>query len=147
LQFEEIKNVIAPDLSIDLIDGNSRKLMEASDILLMASGTAVLEGMLVGRPMVAAYKLAPLTATIIKRFNMLKVKYVTLPNNLANEMLVPELIQEDATAENMVEQLEKLLEQKDDNLYQQQRFLEIHQQLKQNASRKAAEAICSYFLE
>lgn len=140
--FESIKQEVTADSPIILIDGQSRIVMEASDQILMASGTAVLEGMLIGRPMVAAYRVAALTAFIIRTFNIMKAKYFTLPNNLANEYLVPELAQEEVTAENIVREIEQqyaqTIKEKETIL---NKFNEIHQSLKQNASKRAAKAL------
>jgi len=141
-QFDEIKQKLAPDLVITYINGQSRVVMEAADQILMASGTAVLEGMLVGRPMVAAYRVAPLTARIIRLFKLIKSKYFTLPNNLADDFLVPELIQEQLTPENIVLEIEKQFNQspqQQENVLS--RFKEIHLQLKLNASERAAKAL------
>ncbi len=140
--FISLKQEIAPDIPMHYIDGQSRKVMAASDQILMASGTAVLEGMLVGRPMVAAYRVAPTTARIIRLFKMIKSRFYTLPNNLADEYLVPELIQEEITAENVEKEIEQqflLTEEKKQHMLK--RFNEIHLQLKQNASDSAAKAI------
>ena len=146
-QFVEIKQTYAAELTIQLIDKQSRTVMMAADTILMASGTAVLEGMLVGRPMLAAYKVSAITAAIIRFFKMIKAPYFTLPNNLAGEALVPELIQEAVTAENIVHELEILLQHDDKAAYRQQRFAEIHQQLNINASQSAAQAIVDYMAE
>ena len=141
-EFDQLKQDIAPEVPITYIDGQSRTVMQAADQILMASGTAVLEGMLVGRPMVAAYRVAPLTAKIIRLFKMIKSKYYTLPNNLADEYLVPELIQEEITPDNVFERVDSQFKQ-DDKTRQHMlnRFAEIHNQLGQNASDKAAEAL------
>ena len=143
-QFESIKQRLTPNLDIHLIDGQSRTVMMAADTLLMASGTAVLEGMLVGRPMLAAYKVSAMTAAIIRVFKMIKAPYFTLANNLAGEALVPELIQAAVTVENIVNELERLLHHDDSAAYRQQRFQAIHQQLSINASQAAAQAIVDY---
>ncbi len=141
-EFDLLKQQIAPNLSITYIDGQSRLVMQAADQILMASGTAVLEGMLVGRPMVAAYRVTPTTAKIIRLFKMIKSKYYTLPNNLADEYLVPELIQEDITAGNVFNEVEQQFLQKEDQRnHMLTRFDEIHKQLAQNSSQKAAQAI------
>lgn len=140
--FDDIRQEIVPELPITTINGQSRTVMAAADQILMASGTAVLEGMLVGRPMVAAYRVAPLTARIIRLFNMIKSKYFTLPNNLADEYLVPELIQEEVTAANIVTEVEKQFNQDNEQRdYLMKRFTEIHQELRQNSSERAAKAI------
>ncbi len=141
-QFETLKQDIAPKIPIVFIDGQSRSVLAAADQILMASGTAVLEGMLINRPMVAAYRVSALTAFIIRRFNMIKTKYFTLPNNLCDEMLVPELIQEDITAENILEEIEKqFLQNKKQRDYEKQRFHNTHLLLRKNASEQAAKAI------
>ncbi|KAG1658068.1 Lipid-A-disaccharide synthase [Nymphon striatum] len=141
-EFDTLKQHIAPNVPMTYIDGQSRLVMQASDQILMASGTAVLEGMLVGRPMVAAYRVAPTTAKIIRLFKMIKSKYYTLPNNLANEYLVPELIQEDVTPINVFKEVEQQFSQeKKQRDHMLTRFDEIHKQLAQGASKKAAQAI------
>ncbi len=141
-EFDQLKQSIAPEVPITYIDGQSRIVMQAADQILMASGTAVLEGMLVGRPMVAAYRVTPMTAKIIRLFNMIKSKYYTLPNNLADEYLVPELIQEEITADNVFDRVETQFQQDETSRqHMLNRFAEIHNQLRQNASDKAAEAL------
>ena len=141
-EFDQLKQSIAPEVPITYIDGQSRTVMQAADQVLMASGTAVLEGMLVGRPLVAAYRVAPLTAKIIRLFNMIKSKYYTLPNNLADEYLVPELIQEEITADNVFDRVHTQFQQDEESRHHMlNRFAEIHNQLRQNASDKAAEAL------
>lgn len=140
--FNTLKQKIAPEVPITITKGKSRAVMSAADQILMASGTAVLEGMLVGRPMVAAYRVAPLTARIIRYFKLIKSKYFTLPNNLANEYLVPELIQEDITEENIVKEVEEQFDQSDEQRkHMLNQFKEIHLQLKQNASDRAAQVL------
>jgi len=124
---------------LTLVDGRSREVMAAADVVLLASGTAALEAMLLKRPMVVAYKLAPLTYWLAKR--LVKVDNVSLPNLLANETLVPELIQHEATAENLGQKVLAYFENPSmmDDL--NQRFTDIHQILRQNASKQAADAI------
>lgn len=140
--FDALKQQVAPDVPISYIDGQSRLVMQAADQILMASGTAVLEGMLVGRPMVAAYRVTPMTARIIRLFKMIKSKYYTLPNNLANEYLVPELIQEDVTADKVFNEVEQQYSQQEEKRnHMLKRFDQIHKQLAQDASKKAAQAI------
>lgn len=140
--FKAMHQEHAPQVLIHWIAGQSREVMAASDQILMASGTAVLEGMLVGRPMVAAYRVAALTGWIIQRLGMIKSPFFTLPNNLANENLVPELIQQALTPEAVIEAVEnQFAEPAEIKAYRLKRFNEIHQTLKQNASVQAANAI------
>ena len=141
-RFKALHREYAPEVPIRYIDGQSREVMAASDQILMASGTAVLEGMLVGRPMVAAYRVAAFTGWIIQRLGMIKSTYYTLPNNLANENLVPELIQQELTAQAVIEAVEnQFAEPTEKKAYRLKRFKEIHQTLRQDASVKAAAAI------
>lgn len=141
-KFKVLHQELAPEVPITWISGQSREVMKASDQILMASGTAVLEGMLVGRPMVAAYRVAPLTGWVIQRLGMIKSPFYTLPNNLANERLVPELIQQELTAEAVVNEVETQFNQSSEQKQLiMQRFQEIHKTLKQGASQQAATAI------
>ncbi len=140
--FEQRKQIIAADVPLSIINGQSRIVMQAADQILMASGTAVLEGMLVNRPMVAAYRISAFSVAIIRFFKMIKSKYFTLPNNLLDEYLVPELIQEDITADNIVMEIEKQFnETPAQRQHRQQRFTEMHRQLRQNASEKAGRVL------
>ena len=86
----------------------SQQAMAASDIVMLASGTATLEAMLLERPMVVVYQLNKLTYQIAKR--LVKVPYVALPNILAGTAIVPELIQEQASGDNICRTLMRLLQ-------------------------------------
>lgn len=130
-----------PDLNVTVYDGQAQSVMAASDAILIASGTAVLEAALHKKPLVVSYKMASLSYAIISR--MVKVKYVALPNLLADKALVPEILQDDATPENLRDAMKKAVEDQDYRRSLQLSFTEIHQQLKQNASRLAFEAVMS----
>jgi len=134
----QLEEVGVGDLPINLLDGHSRDAMMAANAILMASGTATLEAMLAKRPMVVAYKLAPLSYWIMKR--LLKAKYISLPNLLADEALVPELIQQDATPAKLGEAVVEALEPWRQEVLQK-KFTEIHLKIKQNANVVAADAI------
>ncbi len=137
----------APELRITLIKGQSRVVMTAADYILMASGTAVLEGMFVGRPMVAAGKLSAITVKIIRLFGMLNTTYYTLPNNLANEELVTELIQEDVTVDKLVASIESLFSLSNERKhYLLTKFTALHEALRQDASKTAADILTQKFL-
>ena len=124
-------------LPIQVTQGTSRDAMIASDVILLASGTATLEAMLCKRPMVAAYLLAPLTYKIMQR--LYKAPFFTLPNLLANEAIIPELLQEEVNAENMSNQLLNFFES--DNSALISRFTDLHHTLKCNADKTAAKAV------
>src|SRR5690606_5566505 len=89
------------NLPVKLLDGQSHLALGACDAVLIASGTATLEALLFKRPMVVAYRVAPLTWRILKR--LVKSPYISLPNLLAQRLLVPELLQHDATADALAE--------------------------------------------
>ncbi|GFM65955.1 lipid-A-disaccharide synthase [Pseudomonas cichorii] len=126
------------DLPVTLLDGRSHVALAACDAVLIASGTATLEALLYKRPMVVAYRLAPLTFWILKR--LVKSPYVSLPNLLAQRLLVPELLQDDATPEALARTLLPLL---DDGQAQTAGFDEIHRTLRRDASNQAADAVLS----
>ena len=90
-----------------IVNGKSGEVMAASTAMLLASGTAALESVLTGRPTVAAYRMNPLSYGLVK--GRLKTKFVTLPNFLANRALIPELLQHDATPDQIVAELRPIL--------------------------------------
>ncbi|WP_426117764.1 lipid-A-disaccharide synthase [Pseudomonas sp. DSP3-2-2] len=126
------------DLPLTLLDGGSHLALAACDAVLIASGTATLEALLYKRPMVVAYRMAPITFWILKR--LVKSPYVSLPNLLAQRLLVPELLQDAATAETLAQTLLPLLEGGQE---QTSGFDEIHRTLRRDASNQAAEAVLS----
>lgn len=133
-QLEEL--LAGRDLPLTLLNGQSHQALAACDAVLIASGTATLEALLYKRPMVVAYRLAPLTFWILKR--MVKSPYISLPNLLAQRLLVPELLQDDATAEALAQTLSPLIE---DGQEQTRGFDEIHRTLRRDASNQAADAV------
>lgn len=124
------------ELPLTLLDGQSHLALAACNAVLIASGTATLEALLYKRPMVVAYRLAPLTYWILKR--MVKSPYVSLPNLLAQRLLVPELLQDAATPEALAQTLLPLLDNGD---AQTAGFDEIHRTLRRDASNQAADAV------
>jgi lipid-A-disaccharide synthase len=125
------------DLHLDVTVGNARDVMGASDALLLASGTATLEAMLMKTPMVACYKVSWLSYQVFSR--MIKTDYFTLPNLLAQKELVPELIQHDMSLDDILSKMKPLL--LEDTSEIKQEYLSIHTDIKRNASDKAAQAI------
>lgn len=126
-------------LNVQLVDGQSREAMAASNVVLLASGTATLEAMLLKKPMVVAYRVSAITHFIMKR--LLKAPFVSLPNLLANKALIPELLQDDAEPSRIGEKiLDRLAPDHDSNAVQH--FEALHLELKKDASSIAAEAVC-----
>ncbi|WP_288130553.1 lipid-A-disaccharide synthase [Microbulbifer sp.] len=137
-QLQEISGV--QQLPLTVLDGQSQTVLAAADVVLIASGTATLETMLMNKPMVVAYKMASLSYAIFSR--MLHTPWVSLPNLLAQRELVPEILQDDATPEALGAALLNYFE---DPLAQdqlQREFRELHQVLRRDASERAAEAVC-----
>ena len=137
--FQEIKNRVAPDLNIDMNIGKTQRVMEAADIIMLASGTATLEAMLYKKPMIVAYRLSWVTHVIVKL--LAKIPYASLPNILAGKRLVPECLQSNCTPEILSSELNKLL--KSDEQVEQMKieFSVLSEQLKMNADLQAANAI------
>lgn len=142
-QFEQFKARLAPDLDMILLDGNARQAMIAAEVTLLASGTAALECMLCKSPMVVGYRMKSLTYFLAK--HLVKTPYISLPNLLADEMLVPEMIQEDCTVEKLTEKLIPYLEQDESAVQNRhvliQRFTDLHQQIQCDADKQAAQAV------
>jgi len=137
--FIQLGGELAEQLQITFIDGQAREVMGAADAILMASGTATLEAMLVKRPMVVAYQLSWLNYFILKMW--IKVKNYSLPNLLAGETLVPEYVQKAAKPEVMGEKLLHYLDNPDEVKQIMNRFTEIHHTLRQDTDKQAAQAV------
>lgn len=128
-----------PGLAINLVDGRSHEVMAASDVVLMASGTAALEAMLLKRPMVVAYRMAPVTYYMLKL--LVHLPYVSLPNLLAGHRLVPEYIQQEATPERLGSQVLEWLGSPEAVDTLQREFTSLHTSLRRDASNVAAKAV------
>lgn len=124
---------------VSLLDGQAREAMVASDLVLLASGTAALEAMLCHRPMLVGYRMAPMTHRIARL--MVKTEWISLPNLIARESLVPELIQDEASSEAIATRLGELLDDEAARTALEARFAAMHEGLQRDASRRAAEAI------
>lgn len=129
------------DAAWHLLDGQARAAMIASDVVLLASGTATLEAMLCKRPMVVGYRIAPLTYRIVKGLGLLKVERYALPNVLAGEDIAPERMQDDCTPEHLATDVLRCFRSPDAVAALQPTYQRLHAQLKQDASASAAAAV------
>jgi len=127
------------DFPIELINGHSHEAMAAADVVLLASGTVTLEALLLKKPMVVAYKMAPLTFKILSW--LVKTPWVSLPNLLAQKMLVPELLQNKATPETLSAAVMNFFENPEEAQALSQTFAQMHIELKRDASARAADAV------
>jgi lipid-A-disaccharide synthase len=130
------------DLPLTMLFGHSHEALAAADLALVASGTATLETALFKTPMVIAYRQSPITWALMKP--MLYLPYVGMPNILAGERLVPELLQDEATPANLAGALLTLLRDSAAQRRQVERFREFHQVLRQNNAEKAADAVLAF---
>lgn len=136
-QFEMAWLQHAPELKFTLVDDTAKNVITAADVVMLASGTVALECMLVKRPMVVGYKVNALTAFIASR--MVKTKYVSLPNILADEELVKEYLLKDCTADNLASEVDRLLGDQGDKMVE--KFTEMHHWIRKDADHQAASAV------
>jgi lipid-A-disaccharide synthase len=132
----------AQELPITLLFGHAQDAMIVADGVLVASGTATLEAALLKRPMVITYRMPALSWWLMKRKRY--QPYAGLPNILCERFVVPELMQEDATPENLTQALLNLVNDKDAVAQLEDTFTALHQTLRQNTAQKAAAAILPY---
>jgi len=133
------------DLPVHLVQGQSQQALAAADLALLASGTAALEAMLFKTPMVVAYKMSAPSSAILSF--MLKTPYVSLPNLIAGEALVPELLQRSAKPKALSRALGDYLERPEKRAELVSRFTDMHRDLARNASDSAAAAIAELLEE
>ena len=128
-----------PDIQIQLLDGMADEVLEASDVVLIASGTATLQAALWKKPMVISYKVPWLTAQIMKRQGYLP--YVGLPNILCGEFVVPELLQNEATSEKLAQALIDWLNHPNKVVELKARFSQMHETLRRPTGLLVAQAV------
>lgn len=131
------------DQRFTLVEGHSIEAMSGADVVLLASGTAALESALLGKPTVAAYRVAPLTAAIVRLFRLLKVGHYTLPNLLTERPLIPEFIQEAVTPEALAGAVGGYLDDAQARAAVARRFATLRSELALGADDRAADAVLS----
>lgn len=127
------------DLDVVVLEGHSRDLMSAADAVLLASGTATLEAMLLKKPMVVGYRMAGLSWAIISR--LVKTPFAALPNILADRELVPELLQDAATPEALAAAVRPLLNDSTAATQQVEAFRALHTELQKDFAGACATAL------
>ena len=137
--FEAIRAGRHADLPLEIVDGQSHAVLAAADAVLVASGTATLETALFKRPMVIAYKMATLTALLMRRMGYLP--WVGLPNILAREFVVPEFLQDAATPQALADALAFQLDDAPNRARLEARFRAMHETLRCNTGERAATVI------
>lgn len=145
--FEAAHRFVAPRLEIELVQGRAQDVIAAADAVLLASGTAALETALIGRPMVVAYRLAPTTRLMLRWPGLLRTNHFALPNLVAGEVLVPEIMQDDISAEALGSALMRDLEDQDRRRWLKGQFADIRRTLQRNAAGRAADAILALLAE
>jgi lipid-A-disaccharide synthase len=132
----------AQDLHLTILFGHTHSALTVADVALIASGTATLEALLLKCPMVITYKANDLSFRMVK--NKYYLPFVGLPNILAGEFIVPEILQRDATPENLAQALLNLLADETVIERLRRKFSAIHAKLRQNTAQRAAQAILPY---
>ena len=128
-------------LQVKVLDGDARTAITAADVALAASGTVTLEALLLQRPMVVSYRVAPVTAYLVKWLRLLKISRFALPNILAGRDIVPELMQAEARPDILGPAVLELLTNAERRAAQVEAFKEIGERLRCNASERAADAV------
>ncbi len=132
---------IAPDMPVVLIDGRAQTALIAADVVMVASGTASLEAALCKRPMVVVYRLGALTAWLVRRLKLVKIKFFAQPNLLADRRVVGEYFQEEIVPDAIGAELLMWLDDTSRRSALEREFQRIHADLKQGASVHAARAV------
>ncbi len=144
-QFENSLQQWGKPSNLLLVDGQSHTVMTAANIVLLASGTATLEAMLLKRPMVVAYKVGGFSYWLFKK--LLKINRFALPNLLAGKDVVTELMQDDATPEALSASLFQLLNNPAAMTETERLFMQLHESLRCNAAQRAADAVFALLQE
>ncbi|MEV5118122.1 lipid-A-disaccharide synthase [Stenotrophomonas indicatrix] len=138
---EQLSRSALPVAYSHVLDGQARSAMIAADVVVLASGTATLEAMLVKRPMVVGYRVNELTYRLVKALGLIKVDRFALPNILAGQDLAPELMQHDCTPEKLAAAVQQWFDHPQRIADLQGTYTRLHERLRRNASARAADAV------
>lgn len=130
---------LTPDLPLHIFTRRTQDVLAAADAVVVTSGTATLETMLMKKPMVIAYRMPWLTHQLAKI--LVKTPFIGLPNLLANECLVPELIQKDANPDAIAAQISQYLDSPQHVAALKDKFTAIHHSLRQDSAASLADAV------
>jgi len=141
---DEFRSIVktTAQIPIRVLRGRSRLAMEAADIVILASGTAALEAALLRRPHVVVYKLSAFSYWLIHKLR--HVDYYSMPNHLLPTPIIPELIQGKATAENIVAEVQRYLDNPEQVERLETEFEKIHRQLKREANLRARDTVLKF---
>lgn len=138
-EFYEYYQKFAPELPLEFFTRRSHDVMAAADVVAVTSGTATLETMLYKKPMVIAYRMSRFTYQLAKI--LVKTPFIGLPNLLANELIVPELIQDTVTPEAIAEHILTYLDQPEKIKELEKKFMKLHHQLLGNSEHCISQAV------
>jgi len=138
-EFYECYKRFTPELPLEFFTRRSPDVMAAADVVIVTSGTATLETMLYKKPMIIAYRMSGFTYQIAKW--LVKTPYIGLPNLLANELLVPELIQEAVTPQAITTHLLDYLDHPEKVQRIVNKFTELHKELRTDSARCISDAV------
>ena len=139
--FSQVLRRDAPNVEVQLIEGQATAALSAADVVLVASGTASLEAALCKRPMVVVYRLGAMTAWMLMRFNLVKSKFFAQPNLLADRRVVGEYFQDQIIPESIGAELLMWLDDTERRSALEYEFARIHRDLRRGAGTRAAQAI------
>ncbi len=147
VMFDRYKAEFAPSLDVQVVVGEARKVMAAADVILTASGTATLEGLLSKRPMVVGHKVQAATYWLARLLNLVKVPHIAMANLLADDRLAPEFIQHECEPRYLLPPLRRFFAEQ---LLREQiaaRYTEIHRSMRSDTNREAAAAVIALMKE
>jgi lipid-A-disaccharide synthase len=139
--FSRVLKRDAPNIEVQLIEGQATTALSAANVVLVASGTASLEAALCKRPMVVVYRLGAITAWMLTRLNLVKSKFFAQPNLLADRRVVGEYFQDQIVPESIGAELLMWLDDTERRTALEHEFARIHAELRRGAGTRAAQAI------